>query len=254
MDWCVCVMLAHSILRYVDANQSAPNKKTVAILLTGHARTFNLTAPTLRSMLVDVNSQFDFFVFALAYRNGQRKPTLTSNLQPPVLTNYITPKILRATYKQVVPLDRLTVHVVSERAVEKLLPKQLRSPSEDASRHEKARAMISMMFRMISSAHSMVRDYEVNYRRRFDVILKLRFDLALLRAFILKPALVAPNRTAPQSKHLWLPIVVPEKMAPGDSQYLLNQLRTRPCDIDGLLKPRWCATRNYLRSVVYTSL
>lgn len=248
MEWCVYIMLANSILRNVDANQSATNKKKVAIILTGHARTFNLTAPTLRSMLVDVNSQFDFFVFALAYRNGERKPAITSSLQPLELTNYVTPKILRATYKQVVPLDRLNVHVVSERAVERLLPKRLRSPSEDANRHDKARAMISMMFRMISSAHSMVRDYEVKYRRRFDVILKLRFDLAILRAFILKPALVAPNRTVLQSKNTWLPIVVPERMASGPSQFLLSQLRTRPCDIDGFLTPHWCAIRNHLRS------
>lgn len=192
--------------------------KAVAILMAGHPRTYNVTAPTLRAMVIEANIDVDFHIFALAYTGTGA-----------------TPRTLRAAYGEVVPMDRLGLRFVPDKAVEKLLPKPLRSLPVHATRRDRARSWISSMFGAVAAVHAMARAHELHYGRRFDAILKLRFDLSILRPFVLNFDLVRATGNG------WLPVVVPARMAPGNSNLLLRQLRTRPCDLDGRLRPTWCA-------------
>lgn len=197
----------------------ASEKTKVAIMLSGHARTYNMTAPSLRSMLVDANLYSEFSLFALAYSTGTRKKALRSTYQPVALTKHVTVAILRECYEQVVPRDRLFVKVVDE----KEFSKKLSSKGIKNSR----RFRISVMFRMIASTYDLVRAHEKRNKERFGIVLRLRFDLDLLDVFLLRPL--------PDPKM----VVVPKQMAKGPSHFVPTQLRTRPCDSEGKARPTW---------------
>lgn len=199
--------------------------KEVALLMAGHARTYELTAPSLKSRLIDKNNM-QFSVFAIAYTSGERKPSLHSKEVAAPIEEVITVDILRRTYASLVPADRLVCRVITENDVAKRLPSRLRSPKDNP--RDRQRSRISAMFRMIAVAHDMVRTHERSVKRRFDVVIKFRFDLKILDDFVLRPDLVTDQA-----------VVVPERMDHGPSHFSPNQLRTRPCDIHGHKRPTW---------------
>lgn len=209
-------------------------EKRVAIVMAGHARTYNLTAMSWRQKLVRANPSYDFWLYALSYTTGERKAPLRSTVKAPPLSEKITVEILQATYGNVVGSERVIARVVSEKQAQKFLPAKLRSSRKLINTHNKQRSRISMMFTMVSEAFSMVRQTERSWKRRFDIVIKARFDLQLLADFILTTAKVAAD---PQKTDL--PVVVPLEMALGPSHLSPKQIRTRPCNDQGTQRPHW---------------
>ena len=230
-------MVLFLLLASVRSSSRDDEKKMVAIVMAGHARTYNLTAESWRQRLVLKNPDYAFWFFGLSYSTGERKPALRSTVKAPPIEKKITVDILQKTYEPVVgDARRVVVRVISEEAAEKeLLP--LKIQRMDRRRlfktHDKQRKRLSLMFAMVAEAYRAVRAYERLQKRRFDFILKARFDLKLMNDFILKPDFFIDPPTK------FLPIVVPLEMAAGPSHFSPKQLSTRPCDLIGSQRPTW---------------
>mmetsp|Transcript_23184 Transcript_23184/g.30003 ORF Transcript_23184/g.30003 Transcript_23184/m.30003 type:complete len:271 (-) Transcript_23184:109-921(-) len=207
----------------------------------------NITADTLREFLILANPDFEWRIFALAYQSGERKAALKSTVKAEPLVRKVTQAALIECYATVLG-DPALVHarVIHENEILKLIPSRLRNAGRHlvSSTHDKQRRRLSMMFRMVSETYAMARQFERKVKQRFDVVVKLRFDLKLLNSFLIR----SERLIRPESKLLekrkgfktppW-PLVVPVQMAFGPSHLSPKQIRTRPCDEFGIKRPHW---------------
>mmetsp|Transcript_15847 Transcript_15847/g.51720 ORF Transcript_15847/g.51720 Transcript_15847/m.51720 type:complete len:303 (-) Transcript_15847:56-964(-) len=240
MRW-LCVLLAVGKI-VLGRRGAAQSQERVAVVMAGHARTYNLTAESWRRMLVLANPRCEFWIFALSYDTGERKAALRSSVKAEPLTKTVTPDILRETYGPVVgSAKRVVVKVISESVAERKLPSRLRGGRRRRilfKTHDKQRKRLSLMFTMVAEAFGMVRHAERRWKRRFDYVVKSRFDLELLANFVLAPDKLSMPTTKKQQKAM-TPVVVPLEMASGPSHLSPKQIRTRPCDEGGRQTPHW---------------
>ena len=83
---------------------SQAQSRRAAILLTGHVRTFDLTAPTLDEFLIKANPGYVFSLFCSTYR--EREAVSISNRQGQTEQRSINEDELYAVYAPFVPRDR----------------------------------------------------------------------------------------------------------------------------------------------------
>ena len=185
-----------------------------AVMLTGHARTYDLTASSLRERVIKENADFEFWIFALTYSDRDKvrghdvsKHTRLDKPGP-------TKEDLERTYG-----PRVIAKIVDEA----FIAQQVRPRT---NRHK---FRVSMMFKLIACAFSMVRTFERRMRQPFSVVLKLRFDLKLLTPFRLRVHPAADGHR----------LIVPHHMDSGPSRLAPSQIRTRPCDALGRQRPTW---------------
>lgn len=183
----------------------------VAVILVGHARTYDLTAKSVREKLIGANPTMDFTVFALAYSKRDRKRGADRSKHTR-MAGTVSAARIREKYPKVI------ARVLDESEIKQRLPWRLTPNASYLNQH---RFRIAMMFRMIAEAHSMI-------PQGFDIILKMRFDLKIFVPFIIRPELVED-----------LSIVVPEHMQRGPSGLSPGQIRTRPCNFQGSKTPEW---------------
>lgn len=142
----------------------------------------------------------------------------------------VTPANLRAVYRNASGV-RIHARVIEENFIKSKLPSFVRL-SRNSSFPAQRRLRISMMFRTIAEAHTMVKAQEVASRQPFALIVKLRFDLKLLAPFALKAECF-------ESAKKQLSVVVPTQMDRGPSHLSPRHIRTRPCNKNGTDRPTW---------------
>jgi len=99
----------------------------------------------------------------------------------------------------------------------------------------KHRFRLSMIFRMIANAYQYMHKIERERNQLFNVVIKLRFDLIFLNPFIIRlDFCCAGSEIKPPYT-----IVVPKNFTSGSSHLSPKQIKTRPCDSQGSLRPTW---------------
>ncbi|KAJ8607754.1 hypothetical protein CTAYLR_008600 [Chrysophaeum taylorii] len=206
----------------------AEPKRDCAVILAGHARTYDLTAKSVRENLIAANQEWwNFSVFALTYSLRDRKRGGDKSVHTRMGRNVsdVTAARVRDKYFNI-PEDQIHARVVDEIFVKRMLPPSIRLKA-NSTYTQQHRLRVSMMFRMVAEAFEMVVEHERRANRSFALVVKLRFDLKILRPFVL------------DARHRGAIIVVPRRMDRGPSGLSPAQIRTRPCDVNGTEQPKW---------------
>ena len=219
------VEMAESDRVALYAADGAPH---AAILLTGHVRTFDLTAPTLDEFLIKANPGYVFSLFCSTYR--EREAVSISNRQGQTEQRSINEDELYAVYAPFVPRDRFHAELYRPWDVKSGLPffnpQHARNKTQAGIkkyRNYLRRIRHSSMFELVK------RGYEMIERRAgsFDVIVKFRFDLALKAPFVINRRWVERGL-----------VVLPVQIADGGAGIVPKSLATRPCSRDGSASKR----------------
>ena len=210
-----------------------------AILLTGHVRTFDLTAPTLDEFLIKANPGYVFSLFCSTYREREarsRSPTARQKTEQRSLNE----DELYAVYAPFVPRDRFHAELHRPWDVKSGLPffnpqharnktqagiKSIRIIS-DGSGTRPCWSSSSVATCVAAAAPRKIHDIE-RRAETYGVIVKLRFDVAL------KTPLVINRRWVERGL-----VVVPVQIADGGAGIKAKQLATRPCSRDGSASKR----------------
>ena len=201
-----------------------------AILLTGHVRTFDLTAPTLNEFLVQANPGYAFSLFCSTYR--EREAVSIRSRQGPTEQKSLDEDELYVPYTSFIPRDRFHAELHRPFDIKRGLPffnpQRAKTLSKNQTKNSGYRNYLrrmrhSSMFELIKRGYEMIeRQAEI-----YHVVVKFRFDLGL-------KALLVINRG-------WVErglVVMPVRIADGGAGIQPRVLATRPCSTDGSGKKR----------------
>ena len=230
--------LTNSSARYpsVPSTKPAPSPSPVrvAVLLTGHARTFEKTSRSIHQNLIRANRQMTFTIFISTYdvrdteTNGLHHHTKFSDTAGHLnVSRTVTEHELASRYA---PTEtRIKIH--TEREMFDLLPsKHIHKPGASFTGTQYKQRRTLGMFRLISEGYKMVQK-AAPQNGPFDLLVKLRLDCSLT-----EPWKLANFHLRLQNKQA---IAMPERMQTGNHHYRPDQIKTHPCDKIGGKTPSW---------------
>ncbi len=159
---------------------SQAQSRRAAIQLTGHVRTFDLTAPTLDEFLIKANPTYTFSIFCATYQ--EREAHAITSRQGQTEQKSLSEDELYAVYAPFVPRDRFHAELYRPWDIKSGLPffnpQHARNRTQAGIRKYKSylrRIRHSSMFELIKRGYLMIERRPEAY----DVIIKFRFDLGL---------------------------------------------------------------------------
>lgn len=212
----------------------------VALLFTGHMRTFELTKKSVIRHLLRANlKECDFDLVVATYANQDAaKPRINDmSRHSTSADNVVTWQLIYAAFQEFDAWRATRFHVFREDEIGAILPRNIRRQSPSLAHIKKPEHLeqvgrIKRALALVQQGVLMVRDLERRRKRPYDVIVRLRPDIELLRPLIVNAAilkLVGFNV-----------LVVPAAYdARGGLQIRASQLVTRPCAKNASLRPRW---------------
>jgi len=154
-------------------------------------RTFHRTAPTVKEHLLNTNTAYEFSIFASTYTVREAAAIASRQSEKP--QRQVTGPFVFSKYADAVPRQRFFYHEHDPHAVKLALPfkrpKGTFSTKAGAWRAYLKKVRVGSMFAVVAKAYVMLEQSG----RRFDVVIRLRFDLELLGPFKLQPPGVAPD-------------------------------------------------------------
>lgn len=212
----------------------------VALLLTGHMRTFEQTKKSIIRHLLRANlKECDFDLIVATYLNQDAaKPRINDkSTHSTSVDSVVSWQLLYAAFQEFNAWRATRFHVFREDEIGAILPRNIRRQSPAIARIKKPEHLeqvnrIKRALALVQQGVLMVQDLERRRKRPYDVIVRLRPDIELLRPLMVNAAilkLVGFNV-----------LVVPATYdARGGLQIRASQLVTRPCAKNGTLRPRW---------------
>jgi len=213
----------------------------VAVLLTGHMRTFEKTSGALHAHLLRANSdRCDFDLIVATYVNQDaNEPRLNDRSRhSTTAAENMTWERIDAVFTRRFDWWRARrYHIFREDEIGAVLPRDLKRQAPHLSRFKQPQHVaqigrIKRSIALIQQGVIMVRDLAESRARGYDAVLRLRPDIELLRHLYVDAELLGLVR----SKIL----VVPATYDPrGGLQIKASQLFTRPCARNASLTPTW---------------
>lgn len=219
------------------SGQVSDCKDCVALLLTGHMRTFERTRHSLRRYLASANEKSQFDLIIATYENqdastnryGDASRHTTRRDGSPV-----TRERLDVAYGSVHRWSATRYHVFREDEIGAILPRDFKrytSPKFRKPEHVEQIKRIKRSLALVQQGIVMVRDLEEQRQKSYEFIVRLRPDIELLKPILLDRVMTTRNENA---------IVVPESYdARGGLRIQAKQLATRPCSQNGTITPKW---------------
>ena len=206
----------------------------VALLLTGHARTFEKTSQSIHQNLIRANPQMSFVVFIATYNERDTKTNgMKHHTNPADTVGHLNASHAVTKHELISRYAPLPVHVSihKEQEVMDLLPSKFnRAPGAHFSPVQYRKRRTLAQFRLIYEGYKMVMR-ATKHHEPFDLVIKLRLDCWLSNGWPLKGFI---SRLKEKQA-----IVMPAKLQFGDHHYRPEQLKTKPCDKDGGKTPTW---------------
>ena len=216
------------------APRPSPTPARVALLLTGHARTFEKTSQSIHQNLIRANPQMSFAVFIATYNERDTKTNgMKHHTNPADTVGHLNVSHAVTEHELISRYAPLPVHVSihKEQEVMDLLPSKFkRAPGAHFSAVQYRKRRTLAAFRLIYEGYKMVLR-ATKHHEPFDLVIKLRLDCWLSNGWPLKGFI---SRLKDKQA-----IVMPAKLQFGDHHYRPEQLKTKPCDKDGGKTPTW---------------
>ncbi|KAJ8609333.1 hypothetical protein CTAYLR_009118 [Chrysophaeum taylorii] len=225
-------------------------RRCVAVLLTGHMRTFEKTSASIRRFLLGPNAASCDFDLAVATYENQDAATHRFRDKSRHSTSadaVVTWQRIDGAYQS--PAWRAVVyHVFREAEIGAILPRDLRRQSPHLARYKNPDhlAQINRVKRTLALVQQgvvMVRELVDRRRQLYDLVVRLRPDIDLLAPLKFDARILGIVRDKQR-------LIVPAKYDPrGGLNIKASQLYTRPCAANGTLAPAWVQDHMAIASV-----
>ena len=226
-------------------------RRCVAVLLTGHLRTYERTAPSLK-LLVREDYEFDLVVATYKTQDAKqpRFRDKTKHSTDPE-QRVSSDDVLRA-YTQ--NWQAVWVHIFDEDEIGAILPRDIRRHAPHLKVNDDHLVQVNRVKRSLALVQQgiwMVQDLAVKRKVPHTLVVRLRPDIQLLRPFPLDDAvaiasssvLAASQRRLQESfpgRRRRNVVIVPTTYDPrGGLNIRAAQLTTRPCARNASLTPTW---------------